>query len=53
MVGLTLVNCVKLLFMSPNSVHITEYENYGGYDRSSKLIRDSEVGQGCSEKGRI
>jgi len=23
-------------------VHITEYENYGGYDRSSKLIRDSE-----------
>lgn len=23
-------------------VHITEYENYGGFDRSSRLIRDSD-----------
>ena len=24
-------------------MHITEYENYGGYDRSSRLIRESDV----------
>jgi hypothetical protein len=25
------------------SVHILEYENYGGYDKSTALIRESDV----------
>lgn len=31
------------LCLLPRTVHITEYENYGGFDRSSRLIRDSDV----------
>jgi len=25
-------------------IHITEYENYGGYDRATQIVRTSEVG---------
>lgn len=32
-----------MLYLLPRTVHITEYENYGGFDRSSRLIRDSDV----------
>lgn len=33
--------------------HILEYENYGGYDKTTKLIQSSEVGDTFSANGLI
>ena len=43
MVRVAIEVCDSHSLTAIDAVHITEYENYGGYDRSSKLIRDSEV----------